>query len=115
MLADAEKYKAEDEKQQEKVKARNQLETYTYGVKQAVEEAPADKVSESEKKTTVEKCQEVMKWLDNNLLAEKDEYEYKLKEIQKETQPIMMKLHGRSGAGGDGGKSSSGPKVEEVD
>lgn len=36
MLAEAEKYKAEDDKQREKVTARNQLESYTFGVKQAV-------------------------------------------------------------------------------
>jgi len=36
MLSEAEKYKAEDEKQKEKVTARNQLESYTFGVKQAV-------------------------------------------------------------------------------
>ncbi|ODM99588.1 Heat shock protein 68 [Orchesella cincta] len=117
MLAEAEKYKAEDEKQQERVKARNQLEGYTFGVKQAVEEAAADKLTETEKKTAIEKCSEILKWLDNNLLAEKDEYDFKLKEIQKETQPIMMKLHGKSGAAGagpDAGKPS-GPKVEEVD
>lgn len=36
MLSEAEKYRAEDEKQKEKVTARNQLESYTFGVKQAV-------------------------------------------------------------------------------
>lgn len=36
MLSDAEKYKAEDERQREKIASRNQLESYTFGVKQAV-------------------------------------------------------------------------------
>ncbi|CAG7819007.1 unnamed protein product [Allacma fusca] len=116
MVNDAEKYKAEDDKQRERVAARNQLESYVFGVKQAVEEAPAEKISAPEKQTVTDKCGAVLKWLDNNLLAEKDEYEFKLKEIQKECQPIMMKLHGGSkGAGGAAGGSKGGPTVEEVD
>jgi L1 cell adhesion molecule like protein len=120
MLDEANKYASEDEKQREKITARNQLESYVFGVKQAAEEASADKLSESEKKTLLDNCSSVLKWLDNNLLAEKEEYDFKLKEFQKDAQPLMMKLHGggpgatgagpRAGAGG-----GSGPTVEEVD
>lgn len=56
----------------------------------SAEDAPADKISESEKKTLLDKCSDILKWLDNNLLAEKDEYEFKLKEFQKEAQPYMV-------------------------
>jgi len=126
MLADAEKYRAEDEKQREKVAARNQLESYVFGVKQAVEEASSDKLSENEKELALNKCKEVLGWLDNNLLADKEEYEYKLKEVQKEAAPLMMKLHGNGpqagaappggcGAGQSNGYPSRGPTVEEVD
>jgi L1 cell adhesion molecule like protein len=85
--------------------ARNQLESYTFGVKQAAEEAAAGKLTEDEKKTVQEKCKAVLTWLDANTLAEKDEYEDKLKGLQREVGPIMVKLH-------QGGK---GPTVEEVD
>jgi L1 cell adhesion molecule like protein len=120
MVNDAEKYKAEDDKQRERVTARNQLESYIFGVKQAVEEAPADKLTAAEKQTVTDKCGVILKWLDNNLLAEKDEYEFKLKEIQKDCQPIMMKLHGGNkppggAAGAAGGGAKAGPTVEEVD
>jgi len=111
MVADAEKYKAEDDKLKEKVAARNQLEGYVFGAKQALDAAPVEKIPEEEKANGLKKCQEVLSWLDNNLLAEKDEFEFKLKEIQKEIQPMMIKLHGGAGAAG-GGK---GPTVEEVD
>ncbi|KAJ9594129.1 hypothetical protein L9F63_014445 [Diploptera punctata] len=110
MLSEAEKYRAEDEKQKEKVTARNQLESYTFGVKQAAEEASAGKLTDDEKKTVEDKCKSVLSWLDNNTLAEKEEYEDKLKELQKDVGPIMVKLH--QGSGGAGGK---GPTVEEVD
>lgn len=108
MLAEAEKYKAEDEKQKERVTARNQLETYTFGVKQAVEDAPAGKLTEDEKKSVLEKCSATLTWLDKNTLAEKEEYEDKLKELQKHCSPIMVKLH-------QGGAGAKEPTVEEVD
>lgn len=38
MLNDAEKYKAEDDKQREKVVSRNKLEGYCFSAKQAAEE-----------------------------------------------------------------------------
>lgn len=111
MLSEAEKYKAEDEKQKEKISARNQLEGYIFSAKQAVDDAPSDKLSEDDKKIVKDKCAEVLSWLDSNQLAEKDEFEDKLKELQKECSPIMMKLHqGAQGAGG-----AKGPTVEEVD
>ncbi|OXA50449.1 heat shock protein 68 [Folsomia candida] len=132
MLSDAEKYAQEDAKQREKVQARNQLENYVFGVKQAVEEASPDKLPPSDKQQVLAKCQETMRWLDNNLLAEKEEYEFKLKEVEGEFKPIMMKMHGGggatgpSGAGGmpggcgqqarrEAGGHHGGPTVEEVD
>jgi L1 cell adhesion molecule like protein len=117
MLAEAEKYKAEDDRQKEKIEARNKLEGYVFGVKQAVEEASADKLSESEKQQVLSKCKEVLSWLDSNALADKEEFEFKMKEIEKETTPIMMKLHGAGKGQPAGGHSQphAGPTVEEVD
>ena len=80
MLAEAEKYRGEDEKQRERIAARNQLESYTFSVKQAVEEA-GTKLTDDDKKKATEKCAAVLSWLDNNTLAEKDEYEDKLKDL----------------------------------
>lgn len=57
-----------------------------------------------------DKCSAVLSWLDGNQLAEKDEFEDKLKELQRECSPVMMKLHQ---GGAQGGKA--GPTVEEVD
>lgn len=82
-------------------------------VLQAVEDAPAEKLSPDDKKTVQDKCSQVLAWLDGNQLAEKDEFEDKLKELQKDVAPIMMKLH-QGGAQG-GAQGAGGPKVEEVD
>lgn len=113
MLADAEKYKAEDERQKQRVNARNQLESYAFSVKQAVEDAAADKLTADDKKAAQDRCSEALQWLDNNQTAEKDEYEDKLKELQKVCSPIMVKLH--QGAAPQGGAGGAGPNVEEVD
>jgi len=92
MVAEAEKFKDEDEKQRERITARNNLESYIFNVKQAVE-AAADKLSQPDKDSVINTCNESLKWLDNNSLADKDEFEHQLKELQKTTSPIMSKLH----------------------
>ncbi|XP_060851364.1 heat shock protein 70 A1-like [Rhopalosiphum padi] len=119
MLSEAERYKEEDERQKAKIAAKNQLESYVFGVKQALDEA-GDKLTESEKNTGKQECDAVVQWLDNNQLADKEEYEYKLKEIQKSCSALMMKIHGAGQPGGapsgaQGFPGSRGPTVEEVD
>ncbi|XP_055374042.1 major heat shock 70 kDa protein Ba isoform X5 [Condylostylus longicornis] len=109
MVSEAERYQEEDEKQRQKITARNSLEGYVFSVKQAVEQA-GDKLTKSDKDQVMQWCDETVKWLDNNTLAEKEEYEDKMKELSKVCSPIMTKLH----QGGFGG-SRSGPTVEEVD
>ncbi|XP_076307716.1 heat shock protein 70 B2-like [Tachypleus tridentatus] len=114
MLADAEKYQQEDEKQRERVSARNQLESYVYSVKQAVNES-GEKLSSADKEKVNQKCEDTIRWIDNNSLAEKDEFEYKLKEVQQECSPIMTKLHQTTDSRNTSKSSRSGPTVEEVD
>ncbi|KAF5301564.1 hypothetical protein FQR65_LT08869 [Abscondita terminalis] len=114
MLSEAEKYRAEDEKQRERIIARNQLESYIFSAKQAAEDASSDKLSESDKKLVQDKCSDVLRWLDGNQLAEKEEFDDKLKSLQKDCSPIMMKLHQGQGQNqGQGG--NGGPTLEEVD
>ncbi|CAG9560706.1 unnamed protein product [Danaus chrysippus] len=111
MVSEAERYKEEDERQRERVSARNQLEAYIFNVKQAIEDA-GDKLSQTDKDTVRNECDETLKWLDNNVLAEKEEYEHKLKEIQRVCSPAMSKMHGASN---NYQQNNTGPTVEEVD
>jgi heat shock protein 1/8 len=114
MLSDAEKYREEDENQQKRIQARNQFESYIFGCKQAVEDAPAGKLSEEDKKIVRDKCSSELAWLDANTLAEKEEFEDRLKETQKVCGPIMAKMH--QGAANGGAQPQAGkPTVEEVD
>ncbi|XP_037028742.1 heat shock 70 kDa protein cognate 2-like [Bradysia coprophila] len=116
MLSEAEKYREEDEKQREKIAARNSLEGYIFGCKQAVEDAAPGKISDTDKQLVKDKCASEMAWLDSNTLADKEEFEHHLKELQKVCSPIMAKMHGQGGdsQGGQAG-GAKGPTVEEVD
>ena len=132
MVNDAEKYKNEDEAQKSKIQAKNALESYAFNMKSTVEdEKLKDKISEEDKKIIVDKCNEVIAWLDSNQTAEKEEFEYQQKEVEKACNPIITKLYQAGGApggmpggmpnfpGGAGGAqeggSSGGPTIEEVD
>ncbi|KAJ8981540.1 hypothetical protein NQ317_009799 [Molorchus minor] len=114
MLSEAEKYAAEDDSQRQKIAARNQLETYIFSAKQAVDDVSSDRLSEEDKKLVQDKCSVALAWLDANSLAEKEEFEDKLKELQQECAPIMLKLH-QGAQGAQGAQGSKGPTVEEVD
>ena len=119
MVNDAEKYKAEDEAHRERIAARNNLESYAYGVQSAINDSNVEsKLSDSDKETVSSAVKEATTWLDNNSLAEKEEFVQKLEDLQKVCSPIMSKLHGgnRGGSGSSGdSQSQQGPTVEEVD
>merc|ERR1711978_637127 len=57
MVSDAETFKAEDEKQKERISAKNNLESYCFNMKQTVEDDKVkDKISDEERKQIVEAC-----------------------------------------------------------
>ncbi|XP_044161824.1 heat shock 70 kDa protein-like [Bufo gargarizans] len=125
MVQDAEKYKADDDDQREKITAKNSLESYAFNIKSMVEdENIKGKISDEDKRVISDKCKEIIAWLENNQLAEKDEYTHKQKELEKVYQPIITKMYQGGMPGGMPGSScgaqarqgsSSGPTIEEVD
>lgn len=130
MLREAEMYAEEDEKHRQRVAARNQLESYAFGVKEAAEHG-GERICQSDKSSVLDKCRETIQWLDSNTTADKDEFDYKLQELTKFCLPIMTRMHQKGPGGGQaqaqaaycgqqaGGFGSStgptGPTVEEVD
>merc|ERR1719446_1304408 len=102
MVADADKFKADDEAQRDRVAAKNALESYAYSMKQTVEDDKVkDKISEEDKAAVVAKVDEVISWLDSNQTAEKDEFEDKQKELEGVCTPIVKKMYeGAEGAPG---------------
>jgi len=144
MVNDAEKFKADDEKQKERIAAKNGLESYCFNMKSTMEDENLKaKISEEEKKTINSKCDEALKWLESNQLGEVDEFQDKQKELEAVCNPIISKLYQQGGAPGGnmpnnmpnagmpngmpngmpGGMpkgsasagSNSGPTIEEVD
>jgi len=129
MLADAEKYKAEDDHQKERISAKNGLEAYCFNMKSTVEDDKfKDKISEADRKNIIDKCNDTISWLEQNQMAEIDEYKDKQKEVEGLCNPIISKLYQQNqgtangmGAGNCGSQSGQGfggncgPTVEEVD
>merc|ERR1712086_1034142 len=99
MVNDAEKFKAEDEKQKERISAKNGLESYCFNMKTTLDdEKVKDKISEDDMKKITDKCDEAIKWLDANQLGEVEEFNEKQKEVEAVCNPIITKLY--QGAGG---------------
>ncbi|CAD6208781.1 GSCOCT00003589001.2-RA-CDS [Cotesia congregata] len=111
MLADAEKYKDDDDKQREKAAVRNKLESYVYSVKQSVQDQ-GHRLSNDDKNKVISLCDEAVQWLDSNTLADKDEYQHKFETLQAQCSPIMVKLHQSQGQAQG---HNDGPTIEEVD
>merc|ERR1712088_28237 len=144
MVNDAEKFRADDEKQKERIAAKNGLESYCFNVKSTMDDENLNsKISEEEKKTIISKCDDALKWLESNQLGEVDEFQDKQKELEAVCNPIISKLYQQGGApggnmpngmpnagmpngmpsgmpsgmpkGSASAGSNSGPTIEEVD
>merc|ERR1712048_1527034 len=126
MVNDADKFKAEDEKQKERIAAKNGLESYCFNMKSTLnDEKLKEKISEDDQKTILDRCNDAISWLDGNQTAEVDEFKGKLKELENVCNPIISKLYGQSEGMPNGGSGAapngsltfngSGPTVEEVD
>jgi len=127
MVADAEKYKAEDDEQKSRIESKNGLESYVFNMKSSVEdEKVASKLSAEDKEKVLSKCKEVLAWLDANQTAEKAEFDYQKEEVEKICKPIIANLYqggapgademgAAAAAAGAAGAGSGGPTVEEVD
>ncbi|KAE9447818.1 hypothetical protein C3L33_20294, partial [Rhododendron williamsianum] len=90
--------------------------------------------TEADKKKIEDAVEQAVHWLDSNQLAEADEFEDKMKELESVCNPIIAKMyqegggmggdmggmdddgpaHGHGG-GGSGSGAGAGPKIEEVD
>merc|ERR1712022_104390 len=127
MVQEAEKYKAEDEQNKQKIEAKNGLENYCFQMRNTLSDEKLKDKFEGDDKDKIEAAvQEALDWLDKNQLAEKDEFEAKQKELEGVVNPIMMKVYQAAGGGGmpEGGMpggmdgnagAGGGPTVEEVD
>merc|ERR1711962_1382828 len=118
--------------QKERISSKNGLESYCFNMKTTIEdEKMKDKISDDDRKAINDKCDEAIKWLDANQLAEVEEFNEKQKEVEAVCYPIITKLYGAAGGapgsmpdmggmGGAGGaapgagQGGAGPTIEAV-
>merc|ERR1712003_231618 len=106
MVAEGEKFKAEDDANRNRIEAKNGLENYCYSIKSSISsDEVKDKIDAGDKKTLEDKIEDTIKWLDANQSAEKEEYEEKQKELEGVALPILQKM---SGGGMPGGMPGAG-------
>jgi len=127
MLADAEKYKEEDEAEAGRIQAKNGLESYAYSLKNTVSDPKVEeKLSAEDKETLTGAIDKTVAWIDENQTATKEEYEAEQKQLESVANPVMMKIYGAEGGAPGGmpgqgagapppGAGDDGPTVEEVD
>ncbi|KAL8745831.1 MAG: hypothetical protein Q9184_007825, partial [Pyrenodesmia sp. 2 TL-2023] len=139
MLAEAEKYKEEDEAEAARISAKNGLESFSYSLKNTLsDQKVSEKLSTEDKETLKKEVDSVVAWLDENQTATTEEYQEKQKELEAVSNPIMVKMYGGGEGGGMPGgmggmpgggfpggmpgggmggapASQDGPSVEEVD
>eukprot|EP00069_Balaena_mysticetus_P019243 bmy_12099T0 len=86
------------------------------------------KINDEDTQKILDKCNEIINWLDKNQTAEKEGYEHQQKELEKVCNPIVPKLYQSAGAMPGGvpgglprggappsGGASSEPTIEEAD
>ena len=133
MVAEGEKYKAEDDANKNRVEAKNGLENYCYSLKSSIGSEEAQGKIPADDKTKLEAAiDETISWLDQNATAEKEEYEEKQKALEAIAMPILQSMGGGAGGmpggmptdmpdmGGAGGAPAGadpagGPTIEEID
>ena len=93
MLAEAEQFKEDDEKAKAIIDSKNNLENYIYQMKSTLnDEKLASIIDDNMKNEFTEIIENNIKWLENNQMATKEEYEDKMKELQEKMKPLQEKM-----------------------
>merc|ERR1719453_2837734 len=101
MVSEAEKYKAEDDANKNRIEAKNGLENYCYSLKGSISSPEVEgKIPADDKKKLEDAIDETLKWLDSNLTAEKEEFEEKQKALEGIAMPILQSMAGAGGMPG---------------
>ena len=107
MVADADKFKSEDEAAQKRVEAKNNLENYVYNIKSSVLNEAKMKTALGSDLSTVElTVEETIKWLEENKSASTADYEEKRKSVEEVLMPLIQKAYQAN--------TPSEPKVDEA-
>jgi L1 cell adhesion molecule like protein len=112
MVEEAEKFKEEDEKQRQRVDAKNSLEGLLYSSRNSMnEEKLKDKFTEEDKEKINNKITELQEWIDSNNSATKEEFDEKTKEFESVFHPIMQKVYAQNGDSSSGGTNEENANI----
>jgi len=103
MIEEAEAMAEQDKEAKERVVSRNELENLVYSIKSQLSDEKLnlkEKLSEDELSEVDAALKETSEWLDENMSADKDEYEEKKKDLEKIVHPIFKKFQGQGGESG---------------
>merc|ERR1712188_191445 len=98
-VAEAEKYKAEDEAHKSKVEAKNALEGYVFNIRNTLnDENVGGKLDAADKEAITKIVDETIAWMDSTYdVQEKSVYDEKQKAVEAVVNPIMTKLYQQAG------------------
>jgi len=114
MVAEAEKFKEEDELVAKKIEAKNKLESYVYNIKSSILGDEKMKTAIGSDIDTIQTTvDDTIKWLDDLSERTTEDYEAKQKEVEGIMSPIIQKGYQSNMPAGESAPSE--PKVEEVD
>ncbi|KAF7147609.1 hypothetical protein RHSIM_Rhsim03G0170400 [Rhododendron simsii] len=112
MVQEAAKFKLEDEEQKKKDEVKNMLENYAYNMRNVINnEKTGAKIPPANKRKIEVALEQAIQWLDENQLAEREEFEDKMKELEGICNPSIAKMYHGSGSGG----SDAGHNIAELD
>merc|ERR1719221_1513227 len=102
MIRTAAQFEEEDKRMRETVEARNQLEGTAFSLLSQIddEEKLGGKLSDEDKETIKEACEEATEWVSENQDADLEDYKEKLQELQELVNPIVSGVYA-----GDGGEA----------
>jgi len=111
-VQEAEQFKAEDEANAARIKAKNELENYCYSMRNSVNDEKLDQLLRTEDKNTIDDAvQKVIAWLDTHQDSEKEEYSEKQRELEAICNPILTKAY--QGANTNGGSEQQNASKQE--
>ena len=122
MLADAEKFKDDDENAKQTIEVRNSYENLVYQMKTTLSDEKTTSLVDETLKTDLTKIiDESISWLDSNQMVSKEEYESRLKKFQEAMKPLQEKMMASGGEMHDDDEMQNesytpqGPSIDEVD
>ncbi|CAB9529421.1 Heat shock 70 kDa protein (Fragment) [Seminavis robusta] len=122
MISDAERFKAEDDVNRNRIEAKNSLENYSYMLKTSISSDEVKNKIPAEEKAKLEGAiEDTIKWLDSHSFAEVEEYEEKRKALESIANPVLQQMAGGASgvpdmnAAAANPGAASGPEIEEID